>query len=263
MRGRLAAIAIAIAVALAAPRASADEPSAAALQSARGHFRTGQALYESKRYREALREFVAGYGLSRRPAFLLNMAQCYRALGALGQARELYQQFVQVAPPDQPPAHTERSGAAQVLKQVEREIDLRGPGPRITDDKEEPKVVVKERVVTHLVAAPPAPPAWYTSRFGWSFVVIGAVGLIGGAGLLAGAEGEVASATTAPTRNDFLSGRDRAELFRDIGIGALAVGGVALIVGVSGFGAAARRNRVHPGALIVPTLGGAMAVGTF
>jgi hypothetical protein len=190
------------------------------------------------------------------------MAQCYRALGALGQARELYRRFVDMAPPDQPPAHTERSGAEQVLRQVEREIDLHGPGPTISDEPEKPKVVVEERVVTKVVNRQVL-PAWYTSKLGWSLVVVGAIGLVSGGGLLAGAESEVASASTASTRNDYLGARDRVDLFRDIGIAALAVGGVALIAGVGAFARASRRARSQPGALVVPTIGGAVAIGTF
>ncbi len=65
---------------------------------AREHFRRGEALIQQRQYREALGEFEVGYGLSRRPLFLFNMAECARELGDTVRARRLYSEYLAADP---------------------------------------------------------------------------------------------------------------------------------------------------------------------
>jgi tetratricopeptide (TPR) repeat protein len=65
-------------------------------QAARRHFAQGDAAYKAGRYDEALKEFEAGYAISRRPGFLLNMAHTERKLGHLRESRSLYKKYLLV-----------------------------------------------------------------------------------------------------------------------------------------------------------------------
>jgi hypothetical protein len=66
-------------------------PTADDTREARRHFAVGNDLYKDGRYREALLEFDAAYGLSGRPAALLNVGDCQRQLNAYVDAYETYQ----------------------------------------------------------------------------------------------------------------------------------------------------------------------------
>src|SRR5689334_6491996 len=61
---------------------------------ARAHSEAGRALFALGNYQDALREFTAGYQLSQRPRFLLNLAQTYRKLGEPRRAREMFAQYL-------------------------------------------------------------------------------------------------------------------------------------------------------------------------
>ena len=58
---------------------------------ARAHYEVGLGMYHLGNYRDAIREFSAGYELSPRPQFLINLGQAYRKLGELDKAREMFQ----------------------------------------------------------------------------------------------------------------------------------------------------------------------------
>jgi hypothetical protein len=66
-------------------------PSADDMREARRHFAVGNDLYKDGRYKEALLEFDAAYGLSGRPAALLNVGDCQRQLNAYVDAYQTYQ----------------------------------------------------------------------------------------------------------------------------------------------------------------------------
>jgi tetratricopeptide (TPR) repeat protein len=69
---------------------------------AKNHFEAGRALYYLGNYAEAIREFSAGYELTRKPEFLINLGQAYRKLEDLPRAAEMYQRFLDTAPPTAP-----------------------------------------------------------------------------------------------------------------------------------------------------------------
>jgi tetratricopeptide (TPR) repeat protein len=95
MRGFLIVAAV---VCLAGAPASADEGPQGGEDAARSHFQSAEAAYREGRYAEALRQFRAGYDLSPRPQFLLNIAQTYRKLGRFDEAIANCQRFLELAP---------------------------------------------------------------------------------------------------------------------------------------------------------------------
>jgi hypothetical protein len=90
---------------------------------ARRHYELGAALYKASRFAEALREFEAGYALTPRPLFLVNIAQAHRHLGQLEEAAAAFEKFLAVAPPDDP----DRGQAKETLALIRRELAARPP----------------------------------------------------------------------------------------------------------------------------------------
>lgn len=90
-------------VALVIGLASAGEARADTAESAaRSHHAEGKRLYEAGQYREAIREFDAGYQAFPRREFLINLGQAYRKLDELSKAREMYLRFLAEAPAADP-----------------------------------------------------------------------------------------------------------------------------------------------------------------
>jgi tetratricopeptide (TPR) repeat protein len=116
--GRLVRWLVPLLMMLAPLAAGAVEPGANDLQRARAHFEAGSGLYQLGRYEEATREFSAGYALSHRPQFALNIGQCYRMLGRYEDARDMIRRFLAEAPADAP----ERASATKLLNEVEQQI---------------------------------------------------------------------------------------------------------------------------------------------
>ena len=65
---------------------------------ARTHFERGQKFFENKKFRDALEEYKDAYQLDPQPAFLYNIAQCYRELGQAEQAKYFYEEFLLTGP---------------------------------------------------------------------------------------------------------------------------------------------------------------------
>ena len=100
-RGSWLALSLALLAGLVGPSATmaaaaADTATEDGEQAARHHFADGDAAYKAGRYAEALKEFEAGYAISRRPGFLLNMGHTERKLGHLREARALYKKYLLV-----------------------------------------------------------------------------------------------------------------------------------------------------------------------
>ena len=58
-------------------------------------YRRGQEAFGAGRYEEAIDAFSAGYKIDPRPEFLLNLAQCHRALGHREQAIQYLERFLE------------------------------------------------------------------------------------------------------------------------------------------------------------------------
>jgi hypothetical protein len=65
---------------------------------AKTHYEQGQTLYAAGRFAEARAEFLAGFELSKKPAFLFNAAECARLLGDTQIARDGYNRYLGLEP---------------------------------------------------------------------------------------------------------------------------------------------------------------------
>jgi tetratricopeptide (TPR) repeat protein len=65
---------------------------------AKAHFEQGQTLTAAGQFAEARAEFLAGFELSHKPAFLFNAAECSRLMGKNDVAREGYDQYLKLDP---------------------------------------------------------------------------------------------------------------------------------------------------------------------
>jgi tetratricopeptide (TPR) repeat protein len=95
--------------------AQADD---AALTRARQHYEAGQRLYAARNYDDALRAFRVGYQIAARPAFLVNIGQCLRALHQPREARATFERFLNDAPTKDPL----RKGVEELLPLLDQEI---------------------------------------------------------------------------------------------------------------------------------------------
>src|SRR4051794_32861422 len=69
------------------PARAADDAEA----EARRHYNDGRRLYDDQRYREAAKEFEAGYAILAKPGFLINIGHSYRRAGELRKAKHYYE----------------------------------------------------------------------------------------------------------------------------------------------------------------------------
>ena len=83
-------------IVLPAPVALAAE--ADDVQRAREHHKAGDQAFKDGRYLDAYKEWEAGYALSPRPLFLVNMAHAERRRGELKNARTLYRKYLLMEP---------------------------------------------------------------------------------------------------------------------------------------------------------------------
>src|SRR5678816_753009 len=67
---------------------------------ARAHFDKGRTFFEVDEYRKAIAEFKAAHIEKPDPAFLYNIAECYRRLVEVPEALQFYRRFLATAPPD-------------------------------------------------------------------------------------------------------------------------------------------------------------------
>jgi hypothetical protein len=81
-----------------APPAPAQAADAEDVKRAREHHKAGDQAFKEGRYLDAYKEWEAGYALSPRPLFLVNMAHAERRRGELKNARTLYRKFLLMEP---------------------------------------------------------------------------------------------------------------------------------------------------------------------
>jgi tetratricopeptide (TPR) repeat protein len=114
-------VAIAVlAVVLAGPAAAA--PTNEDKIRAREHYQKGITHYDIKEYAEALVEFKNAYRLVPDPAFLYNIAQCYRKLGSDVEALDFYRNFLRRFP-----TAPNRSEVERRIQELERELETHPP----------------------------------------------------------------------------------------------------------------------------------------
>ncbi len=175
--------AIAVVVFLWVPAAGADDDPQAR---ARAHSEIGAGMYRLGDYHGALREFAAGFELTHKTGFLLNLGQTYRKLRDLTSAREMYRKFLTDAPAEDP----QRKQAEQVLAAIERELrdsppPLQQLPPPPSSTPDEPRGVpspAPTAVVAVAVVATPPRRRPHNRALEISGIVLGlvGVGLVGG-----------------------------------------------------------------------------------
>jgi hypothetical protein len=112
---RLAIVTMVLALLSVAARADDDSESRA-----RAHYEVGVGLYKLGDFQGALKEFAAGYALTHKPGFLVNVGQTYRKLGDLAKARASYQQFLVEAQAGDP----KRPQVESLLAEIDEQIRL-------------------------------------------------------------------------------------------------------------------------------------------
>jgi hypothetical protein len=90
---------------------------------ARAHFEAGKAHYGAGNFEAALQEFTAGYDISGRPQFLINIGHASRKLGRLEAARTAFQLYLEKSPPTDP----KRDEVQRLFREVNLELSLRPP----------------------------------------------------------------------------------------------------------------------------------------
>ncbi len=93
---------------------------------ARTHYQEGKAAYAAGQYQEAASKFSAGYLLDPQPAFLVNIAQSYRAAGNKLRAIHYYEEFIKAAPTS--PLRAQVEELVRELK-IKHQLQLTRSGP--------------------------------------------------------------------------------------------------------------------------------------
>lgn len=195
---------------------------------AKRHYRSGIAHFEASRWADARAAFSAGYELSRRPAFFLNMAECERKLGHEEEAAALYRRYLA-----DDPNGTQRATAEAKLKELAPPTPPPAVLPAVERARSESAPIAR---VPIRPALPPA-PAETESRSVWISVVLGGVG---GTGIAAGVALELAALFTAndlaaqsctggasSCSAEIVANTERHNVFVGTGAAALGVGGVS------------------------------------
>ena len=144
---RQVAIAL-LAALLLLPRATVAAPTPEEKARAREHYQKGLTHYDIKEYAEALAEFKNAYREVQDPAFLFNIAQCYRKLGQDVEALDYYRNYARRFP-----NAPNRSEVDRRIQEIERELESK---PRtITPPPTEPKPDVARNGGAITPIAPP------------------------------------------------------------------------------------------------------------
>jgi tetratricopeptide (TPR) repeat protein len=169
------------------------------LRQARAHFRKGEVAYARGQFDEAYRQFEAGYRLSDRPLFLLNMGHAKRRAGEVAEARALFHRFLQLQP-----ASPQRAEVEAILRKLPgasgpEATPAPAPPPSVTPPPALPTLPPPrlERTPIHpppavaVRAAPPQPMPPPAPRRWWLWATIGGVVVAAvSVGLVMGSRGD-------------------------------------------------------------------------
>jgi hypothetical protein len=166
-------------VALLAKAALADDDP---VTKARLNFEAGMRLYQAERFEDALKSFEAGYQLAARPAFLINIGQCLRALHRPREARAAFARFLVDAPTRDP----HRKGVETMVAELDREIALLPPEPPpsvVTEPSPAPVASPAPLVIAQ--TAPPEKARSGIRRYWWTIPlsIVAAAGIAVGLGV--------------------------------------------------------------------------------
>jgi tetratricopeptide (TPR) repeat protein len=91
--------------------------SGASMKEAAALYQRADTSYKLQKYQESLKDFQASYELSKEPAILFNIGQCYRQLDQLSDAKKSFQFFLRDAP-----EHPKNSTAEKLIQELDEEI---------------------------------------------------------------------------------------------------------------------------------------------
>ena len=121
------------------PRKGAKPKVTAAQKQADRHFKNGVALYQERKYSEALAEFQRAHEIAPHPLVLYNIATTYRELSRYKEAVEFYGRFLAEAEGVVAPARVQaaRAELEEILGRVARvTVDVAPAGAEVTVDGE-------------------------------------------------------------------------------------------------------------------------------
>ncbi len=131
------------------PALAGPDDKAAAIEA----YTEGARLFDLRRFREALAAFERSYLKFESPALLYNIAQCHKALGEFGEAKNFYETYLRMSPDASDRAEVERT-IAELSAQLARPF---APPAPAAAEKAPAEGAQAPRV--QLEAAPAAPPA--------------------------------------------------------------------------------------------------------
>ena len=124
---------------------------------ARAHFDLGKRYFEVDEYVKAIEEFKAAHVEEPDPAFLYNIAECYRHMGETKEALVFYRRFLLLSPPNAPirPSVEKRVAALQAAMRGAADVPLAPAAGAAPDAAPAPAGAPAPK----LKPAPPAAPA--------------------------------------------------------------------------------------------------------
>jgi tetratricopeptide (TPR) repeat protein len=139
---------------------------------ARAHFDRGRAFFEVDEYRQAIGEFKAAHIEKPDPAFLYNIAECYRRLGDLSEALQFYRRFLATAPADDKtrPIVEQRVADLKTVADEPKAAPADAPTLNVSAPREQPGAALVQMPASHPAAEP---PPFYTRP--WFLITVGAV----------------------------------------------------------------------------------------
>jgi tetratricopeptide (TPR) repeat protein len=153
--------------------AAAHAHGASDLERARIHYDAGRSFFNIGRYADAAAQFESGYQIVPKPRFLLNLGHCFNKMGMQARARETYERFLALVPPDD----SDRQEVTERLSEIERSLPPAPPPlppqpvPPPPPEPPPPRIELRPALV---VATPAPAPNLALSRFkkwGWTIPV--------------------------------------------------------------------------------------------
>jgi tetratricopeptide (TPR) repeat protein len=161
-------------------------PAHADAAQARAHFDKGRAYFQVDEYRQAIDEFKAAHVEKPDPAFLYNIAECYRHLGEIAEALTYYRRFLSLAPANDRsrPAVEKRVAELQKTAPAPRPLPPNATTPPPAPMPTTPPPATVEPPVALLVGEPPPSAATEAPFYkrGW-FIATAAAVVVVGAGI--------------------------------------------------------------------------------
>ena len=143
-----------LAVLLIARPAAAAPPTPDEKAKAREHYQKGLVHYDIKEFAEALAEFKNAYRVVQDPAFLFNIAQCYRKLGQDVEALDYYRNYARRFP-----NAPNRGEVDRRIQEIEHELEAkRASNPPTTPEKKPETRPINNNSTVTPIAPPPAAP---------------------------------------------------------------------------------------------------------